>query len=453
MRFIEEYKGVPLVLPWEINFGDNCYTIITGKNGVGKSRLISEIAMDYTELFYKDSYGEIFRRYNGGLDIPRVIAISTSPFDKFPLNNKRLGRGQYSNYRYVGMRGFNGVGASAISLISSAMSGIFEKLISGDGIERLANVFNVLGFSPDVNFVFKLNNSVSWRNSKYNSNVTGDDRISNYFAEKNISLDSKVMDGLYELDDTVVADILNAISFVTDFNFRNEMFSVDIGFLSTGMFRVKGSYFEDNEFVKSVSILLRNNVIKVVDVKLFKHEYGQMSLRRASSGEQCMLVIMLGIAGHITDGSLILIDEPEISLHPKWQEKFTGLLIDVFSAFRNCQFIIATHSPQIVSNLSDSSCFITSITKREVYSAGKYKNQSSDFQLAELFDAPGTKNEYISRLSFALLSKIKKQKDVFDDDRSQLKHLMSFVPELRKDDAVYELIITIKEVVDFYASN
>ncbi|WP_221887336.1 AAA family ATPase [Vibrio cholerae] len=205
--------------------------------------------------------------------------------------------------------------------------------------------------------------------------------------------------------------------------------------------------------MRSISVLLKNNIIRVMDVRLHKHEFGAMSLRRASSGEQCMLVIMLGIAGYINDNSLVLIDEPEISLHPIWQEKFTSLLIEVFSSYKGCQFIIATHSPQIVSNLNYSSCFVTSITKRKVYNSSKFASQSSDFQLAELFDAPGPKNEYITRLAFSLLSKVKKQKFVYAEDEDKLEQLLNFVPELKEDDAVLELIFTIKEVMKFYASN
>ena len=88
-----------------------------------------------------------------------------------------------------------------------------------------------------------------------------------------------------------------------------------------------------------------------------------MSLKRASSGEQCLLVMLLGIAGHITDGSIILIDEPEISLHPRWQEEFIIMLTKAFLTYSGCQFIIATHSPQIISNLPNKGCYITSLSK------------------------------------------------------------------------------------------
>lgn len=45
--------------------------------------------------------------------------------------------------------------------------------------------------------------------------------------------------------------------------------------------------------------------------------------------------------------SIILIDEPEISLHPAWQQEIMKIYANIG---KNNQFIIATHSPQIIAN-------------------------------------------------------------------------------------------------------
>ena len=52
------------------------------------------------------------------------------------------------------------------------------------------------------------------------------------------------------------------------------------------------------------------------------------------------------------NNSVILIDEPEISLHPKWQQK----IVRVYEGIgENNQIIIATHSPHIVSSVKSES--------------------------------------------------------------------------------------------------
>jgi predicted ATP-binding protein involved in virulence len=166
-----------------------------------------------------------------------------------------------------------------------------------------------------------------------------------------------------------------------------------------------------------------------------------------------MLVIMLGIAGHITDYSKIFIDEPEISLHPQWQEKFMELLIEVFSGYRGCNFFIATHSPQTISRLRNRNCFITSLTKGEIYNAKDFRSRSADFQLAELFDAPGTKNEYLIRLAFGIMSRIKINKKVSNEDVSELNKLLALSGKLDGDDPLRELISSVLEMINYYATH
>lgn len=69
-----------------------------------------------------------------------------------------------------------------------------------------------------------------------------------------------------------------------------------------------------------------------------------------SSGEQHMLVLFYElIFGRFQPGHLVLIDEPELSLHPAWQLRFIDDLEKVRS-INKVDFILATHSPQIIGN-------------------------------------------------------------------------------------------------------
>ena len=75
-------------------------------------------------------------------------------------------------------------------------------------------------------------------------------------------------------------------------------------------------------------------------------------LERLSSGEQHELVLFYRLLFHVESNSLILIDEPEISLHVTWQRKFLNDLADVV-ALSSFDVLIATHSPQIVHDKYD----------------------------------------------------------------------------------------------------
>lgn len=57
---------------------------------------------------------------------------------------------------------------------------------------------------------------------------------------------------------------------------------------------------------------------------------------------------------NLEDG-IILIDEPETSLHPKWQRKYIRFLLDTFDGL-DIQFIIATHSPYILQGINEEKC-------------------------------------------------------------------------------------------------
>nr|WP_321522346.1 AAA family ATPase [uncultured Macellibacteroides sp.] len=73
-----------------------------------------------------------------------------------------------------------------------------------------------------------------------------------------------------------------------------------------------------------------------------------------SSGEQHELILLYDLLFRAEPDTVVLIDEPEISLHVTWQQEFIGDLLRI-TKIKNVQLIIATHSPQIVGNHWDLS--------------------------------------------------------------------------------------------------
>lgn len=74
-----------------------------------------------------------------------------------------------------------------------------------------------------------------------------------------------------------------------------------------------------------------------------------LSVSDLSSGEQHELILLKYLLFDATPGSVVLIDEPEISLHVSWQKAFLGDLSRI-SRISRLRFIVATHSPQIINN-------------------------------------------------------------------------------------------------------
>ena len=80
------------------------------------------------------------------------------------------------------------------------------------------------------------------------------------------------------------------------------------------------------------------------------------------SGELSVLSLILGLTATIKDDSLICIDEPEINLHPQWQEKIIELIELVSENYYGCHFFIATHSPQLISGIKQNNSFILDLS-------------------------------------------------------------------------------------------
>ncbi|PGL47819.1 hypothetical protein CN922_21905 [Bacillus cereus] len=73
-----------------------------------------------------------------------------------------------------------------------------------------------------------------------------------------------------------------------------------------------------------------------------------------SSGELSLFLRLVELADSVTENSIILIDEPETHLHPKWIRNYIAILKSIIGKV-NCHVIIATHAPLIVSDIPKES--------------------------------------------------------------------------------------------------
>ena len=89
------------------------------------------------------------------------------------------------------------------------------------------------------------------------------------------------------------------------------------------------------------------------NMPLFKNKFGiEFDINSLSSGEKQLFLRAMTLKMLDINNSVILIDEPEISLHPKKKKK----IVKVYEGIgENNQIIIATHSPHIVSSVKSES--------------------------------------------------------------------------------------------------
>ena len=110
-----------------------------------------------------------------------------------------------------------------------------------------------------------------------------------------------------------------------------------------------------------------------------------LQVDQLSGGYKAVLSVMADIAKRMSianpdsenpleEEAVILIDELDLHLHPKWQKTIVD---DLKRTFPNCQFIISTHSPFIIQSLNAEELFDIS-TMQYAVENGSYNGWSID---------------------------------------------------------------------------
>lgn len=428
----------------------NTFTIVVGKNGTGKSRLLRSVVMHLIDDVLDrgvlareerlnlplDPVGELELDYKPS----RIVCVSTSPFDKFPV----LRRDHFvEGYSYLGFRGLPSMNL-ALAYLSRVMFTLIDAAEkSNDQANSIAEVLKYLEYEGVIRV--KLQFPPSRFVNELISSDAPETVIQEYvnrpmlFAGENGPMRHFLAMGRAQLDEIMGA--------VRRTHRPRGMSSIEIEVRAGGV-EVHSAHADNRD---DLLLLARSGFLRLREVTLFKRGVSRpIHLHEASSGEQAVVMGLLGIGSQIRDGALICIDEPEVCLHPEWQEKYIELLFHTFGRFKGCHFLIATHSPQIVAQIPDGDCYVMSMEEGVAKRASDFAGRSIDFQLAEVFNSPGYRNEYLSRIAlnaFARVSKAKRFEGKSIDDLAVLRKIQR---ELRADDPLLDLIYALEEMARTY---
>lgn len=152
-----------------------------------------------------------------------------------------------------------------------------------------------------------------------------------------------------------------------------------------------------------------------------------LHLDQLSDGERGVLALVMDIARRLyqanpgledplQDGkAVVLIDELDLHLHPKWQRSIVENLTRVFP---NCQFIVSTHSPQIIGEVQpDSITIIDNGTYKPVSSFG----MDSSRILEDILDSV-PRNRKVNELLNSLYKSIDEEK--IDEAKEKINSLI-----------------------------
>ncbi|MDJ0694871.1 AAA family ATPase [Mastigocoleus sp. MO_188.B34] len=101
-----------------------------------------------------------------------------------------------------------------------------------------------------------------------------------------------------------------------------------------------------------------------------KKQERELNVSQLSDGEKCLLAMVGDLARRLAianpgleepleGNGIVLIDEIELHLHPQWQREIIPALSKTFP---NCQFIVTTHSPQVISHVKPEGIHIIEST-------------------------------------------------------------------------------------------
>lgn len=165
----------------------------------------------------------------------------------------------------------------------------------------------------------------------------------------------------------------------------------------------------DFPYLQAFSLLARLDLIEVDGCELTPIAGRPLDLSRTSSGQQQMLCSNFGLAAALDDDSVVLIDEPELSLHPLWQMNFFKHLETALEEVTHCHVILATHSPLIAQAAAAHGVQIVSMggesNPQDMRASARREASSVEEMLVNVFDTPIPNSLHISKEIFSLVTK------------------------------------------------
>lgn len=342
------------------------YSVIIGCNGVGKSTLLKEMVDFFVDLHaYINNFKQKISSANKArlkgvkyhidgvccevirigrtfltkidnkflaskkLRVPTIVVCNFGAFDKFPVqkvNGSSQTRYDVPYYKYVGAH----VNGNMISSSAIAFRLLFALKENMDDRQRqnLSSILDFIGYDHTIT----LNYSIVLKSKKNGSvydhvlqHVQKDKEYSKLTSEQRSNKVRELYD-FYKNKEFAKQPTCN--------------YDIDIDQNSLAA----------NDDLNYIYKLKQYDLVQAASVVFYKNGK-QIASEEMSSGEFAMLSMVLSISTAASDlHTLILIDEPELSLHPNWQ---MTIIDNLDRALKNqvCHLLIATHSHMLVSDL------------------------------------------------------------------------------------------------------
>lgn len=172
---------------------------------------------------------------------------------------------------------------------------------------------------------------------------------------KEVKTESTTLSRKYEFTNTINSNIIRDIpSYIA--TRRNYLATVEENLTMKEVTNKVVNEINDIFNILELDVKLKGFSKDEKTLPIFENSAGEeFDINNLSSGEKQLFLRTLSIKMLEPKNSIILIDEPELSLHPKWQQR----IVEVYKNIgENNQIILATHSPHILGSVSNENIFI-----------------------------------------------------------------------------------------------
>ena len=351
----------------------NGITVIAGENNTGKStvgKTLFSLFYGFYDLDKKISIRKIgdieniflrFVRNMNSENLKKIINISDKIEKKANYNKDEISRLLQENESFIPKENLEDVSEKISNIIKITSKSYLENMISYIFNIEFDSQINTIGSNYEGRIILRIKEDEIKIAIKRNEIA----------IENEINLRSEVI----YIDDPFVIDNLNEYRLKDIRYFENHKEN-----LETKLFR------ENNEINISERIILANKLEqinekleKVIDGKIklsqgrwiyeFKNNK-ELNLKNLSTGLKSFAILKRLIEnGNLKENGTIILDEPEIHLHPEWQLLFAELIVLLQKEF-GMHILLTTHSPYFLNAI-------------EVFSE-KYKiNEKCKYYIAE----------------------------------------------------------------------
>ncbi|KAB2858926.1 MAG: AAA family ATPase [Flavobacteriales bacterium] len=396
-----------------------------------------------------------------------IVANSIMLTDKFPFYRKENNdKGEiveaFPRYKYLGVRNIP-QSASTRAYVRRTVEFIveqFEKKGSNKNgfLDALKRATNFLELENSIGIFYYTSNNAKF----FKGNLTPKD-LNDYFESIHKNYPTPESNPPFKLNQYL--KIKNNVALLKSIcDFCNQLVNKDklekLPYKYSSIRKITYNLIEPqlfeqlNEDYTMLEQLRQLGMISSPEIQLKRND--GYSLQESSSGEYHFFSSIVGLmATVIPTNSLVLIDEPEISLHPNWQMKYLSFLRELFChpEYATCHILVATHSHFLISDLKGGNSKIIGLKRNdgkiEIVDLPKSINTfgwSAEDVLYNIFNVRSSLNYYLeadlTELLGMIANNIKDKKKI-----TQILEKLNMLPK-RANDPLQEIIAEATEYLN-----